>query len=86
MPRATIGRWGRNLAVRFPDAVAKTAGFSDGERVEALAENGQVIIRKIAPEYPAEQMFRGKRPEEWRALYGDTDDWGADRGRESVEE
>jgi antitoxin component of MazEF toxin-antitoxin module len=86
MWQATIGRWGKNLAVRFPADVVKAVGFADGERVEALAENGQVIIRKIASGFNAERMFRGKRPEEWRALYDNVYDWGVDRGRESVEE
>ena len=86
MSQATIGRWGKNLAVRFPADVAKAAGFSDGERVEALAQKGQVILRKITPGFTAEQMFRGKRPEEWRALYDDAYEWGADRGQEIVEE
>jgi antitoxin component of MazEF toxin-antitoxin module len=84
--QATIGRWGKNLAVRFPADVAKAAGFGDGERVEVLTQKGQVIIRRVAPSFTAEGMFRGKQPEEWRALYKEAYDWGADRGREIVEE
>jgi antitoxin component of MazEF toxin-antitoxin module len=86
MSQATIGRWGKNLAVRFPADVAKAVGFGDGERVEVLPQKGQVIIRKVAPIFTVDEMFRGKRPEEWRALYEDAYDWGADRGREIVEE
>jgi antitoxin component of MazEF toxin-antitoxin module len=86
MAQATIGRWGRNLAVRFPADVAKAAGFGDGERVELLPQKGGIIIRKVAPDFTADAMFRGKRPEEWRALYAGAYDWGADRGREIVEE
>ena len=33
-----------------------------------------------------QKMFCGKRPEEWRALYADVYDWGADRGREIIKE
>ena len=86
MSQATIGRWGKNLAVRFPADVAKAVGFGDGERVEVLPQKGQVVIRKVAPSFTVDKMFRGKRPEEWRALYEDAYDWGADQGREIVEE
>ena len=86
MSQAIIGRWGKNLAVRFPAEVAKAAGLDDGQRVELVMQDGEVIIRKAAPEITIEEMFRGKSSEEWRALYSDAYNWGPDRGRECVEE
>ena len=86
MSQAIIGRWGKNLAVRFPAEVARAAGLGDGQRVEMLPQNGEVLIRKVAPEISIEDLFRGKSAEEWRALYSDAYDWGPDRGREFVEE
>lgn len=86
MARATIGRWGRNLAVRIPAEVVEAAGLGDGERVEIIPQNGEVVIRKVEPELTAHAMFRGRSPEEWRAVYADAFDWGPDRGRERVEE
>jgi len=83
--RAVIGRWGKNLAVRFPADVARAAGLSDGERVEIAASGEDIVIRKLAPEPTLESMFAGKPPEAWRALYRDAYDWGPDRGRERVE-
>jgi len=34
----------------------------------------------------SEELFRGKTPEEWRALYAGAYDWGPDVGREIIEE
>ena len=31
------------------------------------------------------ELFRGRSPEEWRAIYKDAYDWGPDLGREIVE-
>jgi antitoxin component of MazEF toxin-antitoxin module len=86
MPQAIVGRWGKNLAVRFPAEVARAAGLGDGQRVELVPQNGAILIRRVAPEITAESLFHGKSAEEWRALYGDAYDWGPDRGREAVEE
>ncbi len=86
MVRAVIGRWGKNLAVRFPADVARAARLNDGERVEIAASGEDIVIRKLAPEPTLESMFAGRPPEAWRAHYRDAYDWGPDRGRERVEE
>lgn len=86
MSRAIIGRWGKNLAIRFPADVAKAAGLDDGQRVEIVPQDGEVVIRRVAPEITVKDMFRGRSAEEWREFYSDAYDWGADRGREDVEE
>ncbi len=46
MTYATVGKWGKNLAIRFPFDIAKAAGFSDGERVEIEARGGDIVIRR----------------------------------------
>jgi antitoxin MazE len=86
MSQAIIGRWGKSLAVRFPAEVAKAAGLGDGECVEVVEQEGQVVIRKTSPSVTVEEMFRGKTPEAWQELYSDAFDGGPDRGREIVEE
>lgn len=86
MARATVGRWGKNLAIRFPAEVAVAAKLSEGERVEIAASGDEVVIRKLPGEPDIEAMFAGRRPEDWRALYRDAFDWGPDLGRERVEE
>jgi antitoxin component of MazEF toxin-antitoxin module len=86
MPRAVIGRWGKNLAIRFPADVAQAADLRDGERVEIAASKNEVVIRKLPAELTIESMFAGKSPQAWRALYHDAYDWGPDEGRERIEE
>jgi antitoxin component of MazEF toxin-antitoxin module len=85
MTRATLGRWDKSLAVRFPAEVAKAAGFGEGERIEIIGRRGEIVIRK-APSSALATMFAGKSAEEWRELYAGTAVWGPDMGREIVEE
>jgi antitoxin component of MazEF toxin-antitoxin module len=68
MPRAIIGRWGKNLAIRFPAGVAQAAGLKHGERVEIAASKDEVVIRKAPAEVTVAAMFAGKPPQDWRAL------------------
>jgi antitoxin MazE len=81
-----VGRWGKNLAVRVPSEIAKRSGLRDGERVEIDVQDGDLVIRRTVPRFSLRELFRGRRPEEWRALYRGTFDWGPDLGREAVEE
>ena len=85
MSRATVGKWGKNLAIRFPGEIAKAAGLTDGEYVEIKTRNGEVIIRRSVPRFTVEELFRGKSPKRWRAEYAGAFDWGPDVGRETVE-
>ena len=84
MSQVIIGKWGMNLAIRLPGDVVKAAGLSDGDPVEIEAHDGDIIIRPAIPHFTLEELFRGKTPEEWRAVYADAFDWGPDLGREVV--
>ena len=86
MAQAIVGRWGKNLAIRVPAEVARTAGLSEGERVEIVSSGEAVIVRKLPAEVTAELMFSARSSREWRALYHAAYDWGEDQGRERVEE
>ena len=85
MSRAVIGRWGKSLAVRIPGEVATAAGVRDGERVEIEVREDDIVIRRAVPRFTAEELFRGKTPQEWRAEYADAFDCGPDVGREVVD-
>ena len=75
------------MAIRFPGEIAKAAGLSDGERVEIETNDGNIFfIRRAIPHFTLEEMFQGKNPEEWRAIYAEAYDWGPDVGRELIEE
>src|SRR6266852_4285785 len=82
----TVGKWGKNLAVRIPREIAKAARLSDGERVEIDTHEGDIVIRRAAPHFTLDELFRGKSPKEWRAIYTRAFDWGPDVGREIVGE
>lgn len=86
MSRITLGRWGRSLAVRLPGEIVKAAGLSNGERLEIETRNGEIVIRRAMPHFTLRELFAGKTPGEWRAIYADAFDWGPDIGREVVEE
>jgi hypothetical protein len=56
------------------------------ERVELLSQAGEIVIRKRMSGVAADELFRGRTPEQGRRLYADAYDWESDRGREIVEE
>jgi antitoxin MazE len=84
--QVTVGKWGKNLAVRIPGKIVKAAGLSDGERVDIETHDGNIVIRRAIPQFTLEELFQGKSPEQWRAVYAGAYDWGPDIGREVVEE
>ena len=86
MSQAIIGKWGRSLAIRIPGEVANAAGIGAGQYVEIEVRDGHVVIRRAAPRFTLQELFRGKSPEEWRRAYTRAYDWGPDIGREVVEE
>lgn len=43
-----IKRWGNNLGVRLPAAVARAAHLRADQRVRVSVEDGQVVIRPVA--------------------------------------
>ncbi len=46
MTRVTVGKWGKNLAVRVPLEIARASGLSDGEQVEVEIHDGDILIRR----------------------------------------
>lgn len=86
MTKATIGRWGSSLAVRFPADVAASFNLHDGERIDIDAQPDQIVIRKALPRHTLQDLFAGRSADEWRALYANAFDWGPDVGREIVED
>ena len=87
MSLATIGRWGKSLGVRLPAEVARSLGLDVGSAVEIVAGEGEIVVRPVTPAKTLGCLFRGKSPEEWRALYRDSEvDWGPDVGREIIDE
>ena len=86
MTQVIVGKWGKNLAIRFPSEIVKASGLNDGERVEVETEDGAIVIRRAIPRFTLDELFEGKTPQEWRAAYAGVFDWGPDLGREAIEE
>ncbi|MGH7925616.1 MAG: AbrB/MazE/SpoVT family DNA-binding domain-containing protein [Candidatus Binatus sp.] len=86
MSLITVGKWGKNLAIRFPREIARAAGLSNGERVEVETQDGEIIVRRATPHFTLEELFAGKTPKQWRAAYRGAFDWGPEIGRECVDE
>ena len=86
MTQVIVGKWGKNLAIRFPSEIVRASGLSDGERVEVETEDGAIVIRRAIPRFTLDELFEGKTPQEWRAAYAGVFDWGPDLGREAIEE
>jgi antitoxin MazE len=86
MSHIKVGKWGKNLALRVPGDIANEIGLQEGEQVEIEAHDGGIVIRRVAHRFTLEELFAGKSPEEWREAYADAFNWGADVGREIVEE
>jgi antitoxin component of MazEF toxin-antitoxin module len=53
MTAVIVGKWGKNLAIRVPAAVAETIGLSDGETVEIEIVHGDLLIRRSAAQAEA---------------------------------
>ena len=45
--KTTIVKWGNSQAVRMPKALLDSVLFKVNDPVEVLAENGQIVIKKI---------------------------------------
>jgi antitoxin MazE len=48
-----IKRWGNNLGVRLPAAVAKAAGLRADQRVRVAVEGGSVVITPVGDALPS---------------------------------
>jgi antitoxin component of MazEF toxin-antitoxin module len=56
MSQVTIGRWGKNLAVRLPGEVVRAIGVTDGERVEIEAKGHDIVIRRAEAQARADAL------------------------------
>lgn len=46
MTKATVGTWGKSLAVRVPADVARMTGLTEGEEIEIEAVGGDIVMRR----------------------------------------
>lgn len=48
MSEVTVGKWGKNLAIRVPIEIAKATALREGELVEISTQDGDIVIRRPA--------------------------------------
>jgi antitoxin MazE len=46
MARVTVGKWGKNLAVRIPFEIARAAELSEGEQVDIEVRDDDIVIHR----------------------------------------
>jgi antitoxin component of MazEF toxin-antitoxin module len=76
----TVGKWGKNLAVRFPVEVTRKLGLHKGEQVEIETEGDAIVIRRAIPHFTLDDLFRGRSPKAWRTAYANAYDWATTLG------
>jgi hypothetical protein len=69
----------------FP-LITKVLGLRNGERVSIVRRHREVVIRRALPHIDLADLFKGKSPRQWRALYAEASGWGPDVAREAVGE
>lgn len=55
MSHSVVGKWGKNLAIRVPMDVARAAGLADGEKVEIVALDGDLVVHRHSARAQARQ-------------------------------
>jgi antitoxin MazE len=55
---ATVGKWGKSLAVRVPLELARRLGLADGERVDLVDAGGDIVIRRTQAREDAREKAR----------------------------
>ncbi|MGH6923351.1 MAG: AbrB/MazE/SpoVT family DNA-binding domain-containing protein [Propylenella sp.] len=56
MSQITVGKWGKNLAVRIPGEIVRAIGMKDGERVEIVTRDGDIVVRRTAARAEADAL------------------------------
>lgn len=77
--RIQVGRWGKSLAIRLPQALATRAGIDEGTVLNAELHNNEVVLRLDTPRRSLDQLLEGISKEN---LHAETD-WGGARGAEA---
>jgi antitoxin MazE len=77
-----LSKWGNSLGLRLPRALAAQIGIREGQKVKMTAEGGRLIIEPAAETWRLEDLLVGMTPE----AMGEAFDWGADEGREAVDD
>ena len=76
MAESHVSRWGTDLAVRIPDAVARQWGVQEGSAIEIIPQGEQVVLCKKS--YDLDDMLAQITSENLHSEW----DTGSPHGRE----
>lgn len=77
-----ISRWGNSLGLRLPRSLARQTGIAEGQSVRVTADGNRLIVEALRPAFQLEDLLANMTPEKMSAAF----DWGADAGRETVDD
>lgn len=78
----TIQKWGNSQAVRLPKSVLESVSLEENDRVEIIADNDTIIIKKAERKRYAKKSLE-ERFENYTGDYQCTEyDWGKPVGKE----
>ena len=75
-----LQKWGNSLGVRLPKPILELAGLVEGDRVDVLAEEDHLVIRRARVRLA--DLLAACNPEN----RPDPVDWGSDVGREVIDD
>jgi len=77
-----ISKWGSSLGLRLLNALTEQIGVSDGQKVEARADGGRIIVEPVPAPLTWDWMFENTTAEAIHEAW----EWGEDVGREIVDD
>lgn len=80
--KTNVAKWGNSLAVRLPRHVAEEMRLAEGSSVDINVESGVLVLRPARPRYKLGDLLGGLNRKAMRAAWT----WGADKGREAVDD
>ena len=81
MPKSQVVKWGNNLAVRIPKAVAEQARMKEGDAIVVKAAKGRIELRSVERIPTLKELVAQITPEN---RHKETQ-WGPDVGKEVIE-
>ncbi len=60
MAQVLVGKWGNNLAVRLPGEIVDAIRLRDGERVDIVCQDDEVVIRRTEKPVTLAGLFAGR--------------------------
>ncbi len=77
-----ISKWGNSLGLRLPRALAQQIGISEGAKVNIWADGSRLVVETVSTQYSLADLLVNMSPQTMSTAFS----WGADEGREKIDE